>query len=167
MILITDTAYSAKAALTSGVIINELEQASASLELTHISNSISDYISGEFYKRELPCILEMIEKHSLKPEMIIIDGYVYLDGDKSPGLGAYLYEALDKKVEILGVAKNRYKGIGEQHALLRGQSKNTLWVTASTLELEDAKRMIKGMAGRFRLPDMIKRADSLTKAPPP
>ncbi len=40
---------------------------------------VAEYQSGEFYKRELPCIKKLLEEHQLTPECIIIDGYVYLE----------------------------------------------------------------------------------------
>ncbi len=42
-------------------------------------------------------------------ETIIIDGYVWLEEPKIFGLGMYLYEALNRKYPIIGVAKSRFK----------------------------------------------------------
>ena len=69
-----------------------------------------EYISGQFYKRELPCILQIFSKVKEPIEVLVIDGYVWLDGKRMPGLGAYLYRALDEQVKIVGVAKNAFKG---------------------------------------------------------
>ncbi len=54
-----------------------------------------------FYKKELPCLLSIINdlpENSF--DIIIIDGYVYL-GEKKPGLGVYLYNALSEKFPII------------------------------------------------------------------
>ena len=52
------------------------------------------YTPGEFYKRELPCILSAMKRFSLQIETMIIDGYVWLDASGRKGLGAILYELL-------------------------------------------------------------------------
>ena len=44
---------------------------------------------GQFYKRELPCILELLKQVNPLPNYIVIDGYVYLGGDEKPGLGKH------------------------------------------------------------------------------
>lgn len=62
--------------------------------LTTTCEQVEDFIPGQFYRRELPCILAVLELTEKIPEIIIIDGYVWL-GEK-PGLGCYLYEALNK-----------------------------------------------------------------------
>jgi len=35
-----------------------------------------------FYKRELPCILKLLDKLEQPPSCIVVDGYVFLDGKK-------------------------------------------------------------------------------------
>jgi deoxyribonuclease V len=69
---------------------------------------IEEYTSGEFYKRELPCILSLLGKnHFDNIEAIIVDGFVYLDDQNKLGLGGHLYERLPYKVPVIGVAKNK------------------------------------------------------------
>lgn len=61
----------------------------------------SEYIPGQFYMRELPCILSVFKHIDLtKVEAIIVDGYVFIDNSFSNGLGGHLWEAIDKKVPI-------------------------------------------------------------------
>jgi len=43
---------------------------------THFIEQINPYVSGEFYKRELPCLLEAL-KDLDDIELIIVDGYVW------------------------------------------------------------------------------------------
>ena len=70
---------------------------------------IAPYIPGQFYKRELPCILKILEQSNLSLiDIIIIDGYVTLDKGK-PGLGKFLYEHLKESIPIIGVAKTSFK----------------------------------------------------------
>jgi len=50
--------------------------------------------------------LKLIKDHSLHPEFIVIDGYVFTDGISRPGLGFYLYNSLSCKTPVIGVAKS-------------------------------------------------------------
>src|SRR5262245_8861676 len=50
------------------------------------------YESGAFYKRELPCVLAALAALSRMPEIVIVDGHVWLAPGR-PGLGARLLEA--------------------------------------------------------------------------
>ena len=69
------------------------------------------YESGLFYKRELPGILRMLEKVEQDVHTIIVDGYVWLSRAKKPGLGGHLYNALERRVNIIGVAKRPYRDV--------------------------------------------------------
>jgi deoxyinosine 3'endonuclease (endonuclease V) len=70
---------------------------------------IAPYEPGAFYKRELPCLLAVLNTVS-GLEVIVIDGYVWLSADGKPGLGARLFEALNSRVAVVGVAKNAFAG---------------------------------------------------------
>ncbi len=54
---------------------------------------IEPYHSGIFYERELPCLVALIERYNLQPQIIVVDGYVWLDENKI-GLGGHLYKYL-------------------------------------------------------------------------
>ena len=161
MILITDTQYDDPNALTSGVLLSDWTDSAPQQELVFKTQKVEPYEPGQFYKRELPCILGLITKHKLTPSHIVIDGHVYLDGSSQWGLGAYLYDALGGVCPVIGVAKNGFKNMLQAHALLRGQSQTPLWITATGMSYVDAQDHIRAMAGAYRLPDMIKRADQL------
>jgi deoxyribonuclease V len=124
-----------------------------------------EYISGEFFKRELPCILSLLKKIDIKyVSVIIIDGFVYLDDDKKLGLGGHLYNSLDKKIPIIGVAKNDFVAINKlKRVTLRGKSKKPLFVTSAGIDLDFAHKRIMDLPGDFRIPDILKRLDVLTK----
>jgi deoxyribonuclease V len=132
---------------------------------SEITDNVEEYISGEFYKRELPCIISLLNQIDLKEvEAIIVDGFVYLDDDKKFGLGGYLYEKLNKEIPIIGVAKTNFATI-EKHkkTLFRGESKKTLFITAIGIETEDALQKIESMDGEYRIPTLLKELDRLTK----
>ena len=121
---------------------------------------IQEYVPGQFYKRELPCIIQVLEKITTPLDVIVIDGYVWLKDEQSPGLGAYLYEHLNETIPIVGVAKNKYKDDqGCSGKVLRGQSAKPLYVTVAGMDLTAALAHIKNMHGSYRIPTLLKLVD--------
>ena len=165
MILAFDTYYYDGKAKTVCLEFTEWNQSENFKIHTEIIENVEEYIPGEFYKRELPCILSLLNKIDLKKvEVIIVDGFVYLDDEKKYGLGGHLYEKLNQVIPIIGVAKTNFASI-EKHkrSLLRGDSQKPLYVTAIGIELDDAFQKIESMAGEFRMPTLLKEMDRLTK----
>jgi deoxyinosine 3'endonuclease (endonuclease V) len=128
----------------------------------HFVEEILPYVPGEFYKRELPCLLEAL-KDLTDIECIVVDGYVWLDVETHKGLGLHLYESLEKKVPIVGVAKAKFGNTPTACELLRGESVKPLYVTAKDMSLEDAKVAIASMYGKYRFPTLLKEVDSLAR----
>lgn len=126
----------------------------------------SDYESGAFYKRELPCILNLLRKIRLQQgDLIIVDGYVTLDNDGKIGLGGYLHEALDRKYSIIGIAKNKFASTDSQRrAVLRGESKSPLFLTAIGEDVDDLLPKVVQMHGSYRIPTLLKKLDQLSRA---
>ena len=126
---------------------------------------IADYESGNFYKRELPCILSLLKKISREDiATIVVDGFVYLDNDLRYGLGGYLYEALGGAVPVIGVAKTNFATLTEHKtALVRGGSSRPLYITAIGIDLETAVGNIEKMNGNFRIPTLLKELDKMTR----
>ena len=165
MILAFDTYYCDGKAKTVCLEFTEWNQSENFKIHTEIIENVEEYIPGEFYKRELPCIISLLNKIDLKNiEAIVVDGFVYLDDEKKHGLGGRLYEKLDNKIPIIGVAKTNFAAI-EKHkrTLLRGDSKKPLYITAIGIELDDAFEKVGSMAGEFRFPTLLKELDRLTK----
>ena len=163
MILITDTQYEDTSATTSGIILANWHDLQPQKSLVYHTTNVAEYVPGQFYKRELPCILGLLRGYNLKPDYILIDGHAYLDGSSVMGLGAHLFEALGGRSKIIGVAKSRFKDMPEKYALYRGQSQTPLWVTTAGMDTEIAKQNIAAMSGEHRLPAMIRRADQLAR----
>lgn len=128
-------------------------------------DDVADYVPGEFYKRELPCILSILNDLNVSDiELIIVDGYVHLDDDGKPGLGAHLYEALDQKLPIIGVAKSSFqKNKNNMLELLRGESRKPLYITAAGMTKQEARDKIQSMHGNFRMPTLLQILDTATK----
>ncbi|AZA89181.1 endonuclease V [Chryseobacterium sp. G0162] len=125
----------------------------------------SEYESGAFYKRELPCILSLLNKIVLKEEdIIIVDGYVTLDNEGKIGLGGHLYEALEGKHPIVGIAKNEFTTPDSQRRnVLRGDSKTPLFVTAKGIDVDQVKQDVEQMHGPYRIPTLLKKLDQLSR----
>jgi len=132
---------------------------------TAVIEGIAEYVPGEFYKRELPCILEILKQSDLsKTKAIIVDGYVVLDDNGKAGLGMYLYEALDKKIPIIGVAKTSFHNNQKLvKGILRGTSKKPIYVSAVGLPLAESAMQVQQMYGDFRMPTLLSILDQHTK----
>lgn len=129
----------------------------------HKVEKILPYVSGQFYQRELPCLLEAL-KGLENIECIIVDGYVWLDEESRKGLGLHLYNALEHQVPIIGVAKARFGNTPETCELLRGESTKPLYITSKDIELEEAKEAIASMHGKYHFPTLLKEVDSLARS---
>jgi deoxyribonuclease V len=121
------------------------------------------YVSGEFFRRELPCVLEVLRRVPSLPDTIVVDGYVWLDQHAAPGLGAHLWEALQRRCAVVGVAKNPRKQAEAALAVLRGKSAKPLLVSAVGVTPEEAARWVKQMHGEHRIPDLLRRVDRLAR----
>ena len=163
MILAIDVQYTDTQGFAAAVSFSDWTAAAPSGKYEAVINQISDYEPGQFFKRELPCILSLIQEHSLQPKLIIIDGYVTLGQDEKPGLGMHLYHALDGKSAIIGVAKKSYIGIQDNTKIFRGSSIKPLFVTSVGVELEAAKNCILKMHGKNRFPVLLKLVDRLCR----
>ena len=159
MILAVDSHYLSECAYVAGVAFETWSAAHPQAVCLSQVPGAPAYVPGEFYKRELPGILMLLREHQLSPATIIIDGYVYLDGLAKPGLGKHLYDALNGRTRIIGVAKRPLPGIGSPHALLRGVSSRPLYVTTEGISLVSAKACLAAMHGGHRIPALLKMAD--------
>ena len=164
MILATDTAYQETQVQTAGVLFEDwTDGAPVSTHVVKQAARPASYEPGAFYLRELPFILALLESLSSQPETIVIDGYVHLDGQGRKGLGAHLFDALDGKTPVVGVAKRPFAGGGHAAAVKRGRSHLPLYVTAAGLPLETAAQAIRSMSGPHRQPALLKLADRLSR----
>lgn len=123
---------------------------------------IGDYKPGAFFQRELPCLLAAIDKLEISFQFVLIDGYVWLGENHSPGLGAKLYDALQRRAPVIGVAKTRYRGAPAEE-IVRGESRQPLFVSSVGIPSSEAAECIKRMHGHYRLPTMIRMTDQLAR----
>ena len=160
MILAVDVDYREHTAKAAGVVVESWCDAEPSSIVISNIRDIADYEPGNFYLREMPCILQLIKENKLEPSIIVIDGFVWLGSESSPGLGMRLFDALKSKVNVVGVAKKAFKDTPKNTEVLRGKSAKPLYVTSAGISLEEAKRNIAQMDGIYRVPTLLKRADT-------
>lgn len=165
MILAFDTYYDNDKAKTVCLSFEGWNKEDGFLMHSETIPQVEEYVSGEFYRRELSCILSLLFKLDLKNvDLIIVDGFVFLDDESKLGLGAHLFYALDKAIPVIGVAKRDFATIEKnKQKLCRGKSKNPLFITSIGIELEMAAQKIEEMKGEYRIPTLLKELDRLTK----
>lgn len=167
MIYATDVKYYEDHAVAVCISFREWHQELPDNEYYDTILEVHEYVPGEFYKRELPCILQVLKQVPLQHEdLIIVDAYVFLDEQKTPGLGYHLFKALNKNYAVLGVAKSRFKNgpAAEVKEVYRGSSKVPLFISSIGIDTEDAAKHVEEMAGTHRLPFLLRYLDTKTKS---
>jgi deoxyribonuclease V len=118
------------------------------------------YRPAEFYLRELPPLRAVLQD-AAHLALIIVDGYVDLDPAGRPGLGAHVHA--EYAVPVIGVAKSAFKPATHAAPVVRGNSGRPLFVTAAGMSIADAAVTVSQMAGPFRIPDALRKADRLAR----
>ncbi|MBC8141480.1 MAG: endonuclease V [Armatimonadetes bacterium] len=136
-------------------------------EYTVQVSNVGAYVPGQFYRRELPCLLAVLATLPAPPTVCVVDGYVWLGDTDTPGLGAHLFTALNENkagsVAVVGVAKTLFPGAEPMAEVRRGGATRPLYVSAAGMPLSDAAEAVRTMHGAFRLPTLIKRTDTLCR----
>lgn len=164
MLACVDVDYRDHEAVAACLRFRDWPDASSSEELVVHLPPAAPYRPGQFYERELPCLLAALRQMG-EPELdcILIDSYVWLDGSGKPGLGAHLYEALARRTPIIGVAKTSFAGSSFAVPVQRGSSQVPLYITAVGLAVQEAAACVKRMHGSYRIPTLLKRVDRLCR----
>jgi len=142
------------------VLFHDHRDPEPAAEYTLSLPSAADYIPGQFYRRELPCILALIEQFEENPHEMMVDGYVTL-GDR-PGLGLHLFESFQGKIPVIGVAKSPFRS-SAAITVLRGRSRKPLYVTSAGVDTVTASKRIIAMHGPHRVPSLLKHVDLLAR----
>jgi deoxyribonuclease V len=168
-----DVSYREGAAIGGCVLFRAWTDARPAKELVVRTGPADPYRPGEFYRRELPLILAVLERVDVPLEAIVIDAYVWL-GNR-PGLGARLFEALDERAAVVGVAKTAWgepatsEGSSDARRTIpvrRGRADKPLYVTAAGMDVLLAAALVAGMHGPHRIPTLIKAVDRLVREQP-
>jgi deoxyribonuclease V len=163
LILAVDVDYRDQEAIVAGILFHNWTDEIPLREYLISCQVPDDYMPGQFFRRELPCIGELLTHINNELECIIIDGFVHLGSEMKPGLGMHLWDMLEQKVVVIGVAKSPFKNSPESCEVLRGKSKRPLFVTAQGIKQDRAKLLIRKMHGNDRIPALLKHTDRLCK----
>lgn len=171
MILTVDVKYNddnswKAAALSFNDFTDETYQHLYTLTDKDVDITISEYIPGEFYKRELPIIKALLDTYNLNPDILIVDGYVRIYDKETEsmknGLGAHVKEDLNLSCEVIGIAKTYFHKAETNTAMVyHGMSNNPLYV--QSYSGYSYMREIYSMHGKHRIPTLIKLTDYFTR----
>lgn len=157
-----DVHYRENYAIAAGLLFSHWnDDHITGLHLACIGHS-KPYKPGKFFERELPCILQVLNKIRVPIDVVVIDGYVWLDKN-FPGLGTHVYHALGGKIPVIGVAKSKFREALHAQKVFRGRSSRPLYITAIGIDPNFAANCIKQMHGKFRIPTLLKKVDCLCR----
>ena len=125
-----------------------------------IVDTVAPYQPGAFFERELPALRALFGS-DFTADMLIVDGYVDLDPAGRPGLGAHVYAEFG--VPVVGVAKTAFRTATHAVEVHRGDAVRPLYVTSAGIDRDVAADAVVKMAGPYRLPDALRRVDSLAR----
>jgi deoxyribonuclease V len=164
MLACVDVDYRGDDAVAACVLFRAWTDETPAAELVEPISGVEPYAPGEFYRRELPCLRAVLNRLPEVPEVVVIDGYVWLSGEERPGLGAHLYEALSRQVPVVGVAKTRFHSARLAVPVVRGTgSTSPLFVTAAGLDAAAAAAHVQAMHGTYRIPTLLRLVDRLCR----
>ncbi len=161
-----DVGYEDSGARAACVLADSWQSESPRATYVREIDATEPYEPGSFFRRELPCLLSVLRLPPSLPEIVVVDGYVWLPSPLRPGLGAYLYEALGRCASVVGIAKTAFAGVHSSDAVarvFRGDSRSPLFITAVGMELAVAVQRVRQMAGKHRMPEMMRIADRLSR----
>jgi deoxyribonuclease V len=165
MLLAVDVYYQNDRAKVVGIAFPEWTSEAVQSISSLFVEEVKPYESGSFFKRELPCVMDLLATLDVSMfAAIVVDGHVYIDNDSTLGLGGRLYEALGQRVPVVGVAKTALRG-NEQVTteVRRGSATKPLYVSAIGLDPGEAARDVSLMAGPYRMPTLLSQLDRETK----
>jgi len=159
LIACVDVDYRPTGAVAAGLWFRGWTAASAERQAVASFAAVANYEPGEFYRRELPCLLGVLGRGP-RPEVVVVDGYVWL-GSGRPGLGAHLHAQIGGVV--VGVAKTRFTTATDALPVFRGGSQSPLYVSAVGASVEAATAWVVSMHGPHRIPTLLRQVDALAR----
>jgi deoxyribonuclease V len=154
-------------AVVAAVAFDDWDAPEALRTYTHQVPQIEKASRGELDLRDLPGLLQLLQVHGLQPELIVIDGFVHLDAQDTPGLGRHLHHALEGRCAVIGAAKTGLPGMPAQFELAREEEARPLVVTCIGIDLGAAKARLRAMHGKRRVPTLLKLVARIAKAAAP
>ena len=160
LIACVDADYRSAGAVAAGLWFRGWSASEVEHQAVAFFAAVADYEPGAFYRRELPCLREVLARGPVV-EVVVVDGYVWL-GEGMAGLGARLHEVIGGTV--VGVAKTRFTPATDAIPVCRGASQTPLFVSAVGMPAEAAARSVAAMHGPHRIPTLLKQVDSLARS---
>lgn len=167
MIAVLDVDYRGGGARAACALIKSWTDSSPGATYVTDLTTVRPYEPGRFYLRELPCLLAVLDSLRESPKVLVVDGYVWLARDRSPGLGFYLHQSAGG-TPVVGIAKTKFRGLEGSDLLrevIRGQSTKPLYVTAVGMDSNIAAAAVASMSGEFRIPEILRLTDRLARSP--
>ena len=132
--------------------------------------NVAEYVSGEFYKKEMPCLQYMWNNlpQNIKNQIdtVIVDS-LYDLWDGRPGMGHHFHDWLISEgynVEVMGIAKKKFKDNSLYITkVIRGNDSTTPLNVNGSDKTKDYKKIVQSMAGDYRIPYMVKEVDKLSR----
>ena len=165
MKLVMDAHIQGDTAIVAAVAVDDWAAAegtrSYSLHIAHVEKPAK----GELDLRALPWFIQLLEANRLQPEVVVLDGFVHLDTQDTPGLGLRLHDTLGGRVAVIGVSKSLFKGADtpDQYCIFREDETPPLVITSAGIDLGAAKARVRMMHGRKRAPTLMKLAARIAK----
>jgi len=156
MKLALDVHHDAGQAVAAAVAFDDWNAPEATKTWTTRIEAVDKPPAGQAWRRDLPCLLQLLREHKLEPEAIVIDGFVHLDEQDTPGLGRALFDALEGKVPVIGLAKSPGAFTAAQFEVFREEEAAPVIVTCAGIDLGAAKARVRTMHGRKRVPTLLK-----------
>jgi len=164
MIVATDVGYRDDgSALAAAVGFAAWDAPTPAFEHTVSIEQVAPYEPGQFYRRELPCLLSLLADLPHAASLVVVDGHVWLRPGQ-PGLGMHLYDALGRSTPVVGIAKRAFRD-GVAAPVCRGASKTALHVSTEGIEVGEAVAALRRMHGPWRIPTLLRRVDTLSRGP--
>jgi len=162
MIVALDATYNEPAgrATAAAIVFQDWLDSQPVAEYAVTTDVAGPYVPGQFYLRELPCLVEVLQQVKEPIDVVIVDGFVHLG--PNPGLGMHLWESMGRQFPVVGVAKSSFRD-ADAIEVLRGTSRNPLYVTAAGTDAATAAENVRSMHGAYRIPTMLRRVDRLAK----
>jgi deoxyribonuclease V len=162
MLACVDVHYAIDTATAACVLFDAWTDEEPLRSIVRVLGRPAPYVPGQFYLRELPCLLAVVEPLRAELTTVVIDGYAWLT-PATPGLGARLFDALGRTTPVVGVAKTGFRGAASAVQVFRGTSDKPLFVTAAGLPFEIAAELVRSMHGPHRIPTLLRCVDRLAR----
>ncbi|WP_157267884.1 endonuclease V [Azohydromonas aeria] len=166
MKLIACVHFHGEGAAVAAVAFEDWDAREASQTFTFRVAELEKPERGKPDLRELQCILQLLQEHRLKPEVILIDAPVHLDAAEAPGPGWRLFDALGGQSAVIGISTKAMPGMPAQFEVFREEEARPMIVTCAGIDLGAAKVRVRNMHGKKRIPTLVKLAARMARENP-